>query len=109
MRTTAVQMLVSLSAKASQNTLINQIAPMVEKYKDSTNSKYRVIYLQYIQRVAHLLPVNLLRHHLENSINLTKDLIPNARYNALKTILRIFQQVKVLLGNFNPQNDHFHI
>lgn len=88
-------MLVSLSAKASQNTLINQIVPMVEKYKDSTNSKFRVVYMQYIQQVAHYLPANLLRHHFENATNLTKDLIANARYNALKTILCMCQNVKV--------------
>lgn len=88
-------MLVSLSAKASQNTLINQIMPTVEKYKDSKHSKYRAVYLHYIKEVAHLLPVNLLRHQLENIIALTKDLVPNARYNALKTLLTIFQNVKV--------------
>jgi hypothetical protein len=100
-RSTAIQMLVSLSGKASQNTLINQIIPMVEKYKDSKNSKYRVVYLHYIKSVAHLLPSNLLRHHIENATNLTKDLIPNVRYNAIKSILTIFKLLKVFsLKNF---------
>jgi len=96
-RSNAIKMLVSLSGKASQNTLINQIVPMVEKYKDSTNSKYRVVYLHYIKNVAHLLPSNLLRHHIENTVALTKDLIPNARYNALKSILTVYQMLKVYI------------
>ena len=36
-----------------------------------------------------------MRHHNENIISLTKDLIPNIRYNALKTKLTVFQVLKV--------------
>jgi len=45
-------MLVSLSTKASQNVLVSQILPLIEKYKDSTNSKYRMVYLHYIKDIG---------------------------------------------------------
>jgi len=44
--------MVSLSEKASQKVLVDQILPGVEKYKDSTNSKFRVVYMQYVKDIG---------------------------------------------------------
>ena len=44
--------MVSLSEKASQKVLVDQILPVVEKYKDSTNSKFRVVYMQYVKDIG---------------------------------------------------------
>lgn len=54
MRCSTVKMMVSLSLKASQKILVSHIVPLIEKYKDSQNSKFRMVYLHYIKDIGNI-------------------------------------------------------
>ena len=79
------------------NNVSNQIVGLFEYLKSSKLSKQRIIYFKLVIGLSVFLSSNLLKTQIENVIGLTKDPIIHIRLSALKTLLIVYQKLKVIL------------
>lgn len=75
----------------------------MENLKNSKSSKQRIIYFKLIVGLASILPNNILKGQVDNIISLTKDPIIHVRLSALKTLILLYQKLKVIT-NINCLN-----